>query len=169
MRCTILCLFFITVPFYWVPKALMSHVYQKNLIVWTRQRHLNLWNLSGRLTFRYMRVVCYGFRNLFLHCLKKHLWETQVPNDQSRVHSGKVMPKIFGVGFKIMQCTGMQSTRCWHSKASDQGKNGVGLWPTRRKFSKPLGYLRRGVCAECTLVISALDSKSGCGIVQVSI
>ena len=58
---------------------------------------------------------------------------------------------MFNVGFKILWRNGMWSTRCSRSEASDQGKNCLGLWPTRRKFSKPSGYLQHGVYAVCTV------------------
>ena len=38
---------------------------------------------------------------------------------------------MFGVG---LRCTFVRSTRCWHAEASDQGKNGLELWPSRRIF-----------------------------------
>ena len=60
-------------------------------------------------------------------------------------------PKIFGMGFKILWGTSVQSTRCRHTEVSDQGKIGVGLWPTRSKFSKSSAYLRCVVYAECTM------------------
>ena len=55
---------------------------------------------------------------------------------QARLHFIGVTPKIFGIGFKILQHTGMRSIRCQHTEASNQGKNGIGLWPTWCKFSK---------------------------------
>ena len=42
---------------------------------------------------------------------------------QARVHLVKVTPKIFGVGFKILQHTGIRFTRCRRIEASDQGNS----------------------------------------------
>ena len=56
----------------------------------------------------------------------------------ARLHFIGVTPKIFGVRFKILRRTCVRSTRCWRTEVSDQGKtakNGIGLWPTQRKFS----------------------------------
>ena len=44
------------------------------------------------------------------------------------------------MGFKILWRSSMRSTRSLRTEASGQGKNrknGVGLWPTWRKLSKP--------------------------------
>ena len=75
------------------------------------------------------------------------------PSDrwQLRLHLIGVTQKIFGVGFKILRCTGLRSTRCQHKEASDPCKNGLWLWSTQHKFSKTLAYLQRGVYVECTL------------------
>ena len=71
----------------------------------------------------------------------------------TRLHFIGARPKILGVGFKSLQRTGLRSTRYQCTEASDQGKkckNGVGLWPTRSKFSKGFGVSSAWGLAECT-------------------
>ena len=59
-----------------------------------------------------------------------HVWNTKWQNDkialwlaQGALILVKVTPKIFGVGFKTLQRTGVRSTRCQHTEASYQGNS----------------------------------------------
>ena len=70
-----------------------------------------------------------------------------------RVHSVKVMPKIFGMGFKILRRTSVRSTRCRHTEASDQGNSEHG-----HRFNKVVSR----ICLTCPSFTAPRPQKNLC-------